>query len=271
MPTKTAKKQVLKSAAVLYGIEVEFTSKSYNAGVGTASSRAVENLALQQAMERSPSGIGVDCSGRDGGGVECRIPPRNFEYYRSHPEAFDFIKIADDHGYVTDKSTAAGIHIHVDRNLFSIKSFMAFIKFLKDERDFLHKISNRRDRKEYTNIDTSTGKTGFSLSKCTEAQLKEQFAKRGSSVGNNCVVLNDHGPNGTVECRFFNATSNPKTLFGYLEFIRALSYFCKSARTKNLENFLAYCVDYKKKYPNLISLLQEYRYLSKDKTPVPIN
>ena len=189
----------------------------------------------------------------DGGGLEVAFMPASFKYIRKDGSPYKkAIAIFNKYKFIGDDSTMAGMHIHFDRSLFTADQFELFIIFLRENKVFLHTLSNRRERSSYTNVDTNVGKTNAGFTVSTAAEWKGHFDRKSAMYGNNCITLNPNGK-GTVECRFFNSTLIEAKFFSNIELIHALVYFIKSKREKSLPEFFKYVLEYHKKYTNLIT------------------
>lgn len=244
MATKTTEK---------YGVELEFTRPNYRLG---GNSNEI-NKAFQTSVEKLNKK--VDAAGRDGGGVEVNNPPFNFDFYRTDNEEFNTFfeyveKCSTAHKFNGD-SDAAGMHVHVDRDVMSFESFKKMLTFLQLEEvlSFLKTFTRRKDRTSFYHVETNSGKTGAKCSTFTEKDYKTANTFK----GNNAIVLNIHGPSGTIEFRFFNGTNLKKDIAQAVQFIRAMIFFIKSNKreVKSFKAFLEYVKDYKKTYPDLIEYM----------------
>lgn len=266
MKSKTEKKKLKPSVSILYGMEFEFQHVHDGTSHEDGDEQQEDEDALEKAIQSANSEL--DASNRDGGGVEAVGEPHSFEWYMANKDWFNFLDVvkANDK-FKGDNSNHAGIHIHVDRSMFSVKSFLVFIEFLKTCQNILHVVSGRGKRKAYTNVCTECGKNRQPFAKRFLESFKDAFQDPDETYGNDCLYLNDHG-NGTIECRFFNATTDKNKAIAYLQFVRAICYFCKSQREKTSEQFLVYIKDYKLRYPELVEYMKKINLLT-DKLLAP--
>lgn len=257
---------------LLIGIELEAESPSRGNGQGQANEDAERAIKLIS----DASGVEVEF-GRDGGGVENAFSPMSFKWIQKNRLYFQqVLQHYKNAGFKGDESVYAGIHIHIDRQVFDKENFIDFIDFLRNNKEFLHDLSNRRNRREYTNVDTTNGKSNYSFSEVNKEQYGKMFetwrtptaasvdndfneptgraiSARGEVeyIGNNCLTLNGNGK-GTIECRFFNSTLDINRFMANISFIHALVFFIKSGREKTLKGFIKYCDDYRFKYLDFV-------------------
>lgn len=251
----------LKEASnVLFGVEMEFASPKYSGGSSRTEAEADD--ALEAAIDDWDTANRVQEYGRDGGGVEVDLKPFTFSEYSVKGKAmFGFLDIVKKHKF-TGENNHSGMHIHVDRNIFSVTSFQRFLKFLLEYKEQLHLLSRRKTRTSYTNILTTTGKDGEGLHWNEKENWESIFEDPNEYTGNNCLVLNCHGKHGTIECRFFNSTLDVNTALANVQFVRGLCYFIKSSRpTKSWTEFCKYLKDYRQSYKELLDLMTTTKVL----------
>lgn len=239
---------------ILFGVEMEFSTPE-------VSSRSTLNAQAQDEVEKCTD-IVEDGSGRDGGGVEINLKPFPFDFFSdlNKPKFEKALNVFKKHKFTADNNKA-GLHVHVDRSIFKAATFIKFLEFCAKNQPFIHFISRRKSRAEFTNVDTTVGKYGRSMNPNTEARIKEIIAiyeNKTSSDGNHAIVLNVHGKHGTIECRFFNGTMEVNELYIAIQFVRSLCYFIKSNQRpeKTLGAFLKYIRDYRSRYPDLVAFLK---------------
>lgn len=251
MATKTTEK---------YGVELEFTRPNLNESNRSRDLNGDFQKSVQKLNKK------VDAGGRDGGGVEVNNPPFNFDFYRTDNDEFNTFfeyveKCTKEHNY-NGNSGSAGMHIHVDRNILSYDSFVKMVNFLQLQEitEFLSKFTRRGSRTSFYDVLTNNGKTGTRTTSITESQYKDLKVL----VGNQAIVLNTHGPHGTIEFRFFNGTNLKKDIAQAVQFIRAMIFFIKSNKreVKSFKAFLEYVKDYKKTYSDLVEYLVQNKILS---------
>ena len=171
---QTRKVVPLKAAAsVLFGVEMEFASPNYSGG--SSNSERETNDKLEKAIRGWDTGKRVMEYGRDGGGIEVDLKPFTFAEYSSKGKSiFSFLDIVKQHNY-TGENNGSGMHVHVNRNIFNVTSFGKFLKFILEYKEQIHKISRRGNRSSYTNIMTTTGKTGKPFDYNKPEQWTEAF------------------------------------------------------------------------------------------------
>lgn len=256
--TTTAKKPKTADDTILIGVECEFTHPGYNRNNAERNDRADLNAVCAGVVD--DLGLELDASGRDGGGVEVITEPYNFKWWKAEGLKLftKMMAVFSSNNYTADNQYA-GIHIHIDRSIFSFEQFMKFVKFLSENRTFMEDISRRGRRTAFVNPATTTGKYGQPFVTANTAVIENAYKAAGSDYGNQCITLNSNG-NGTIECRFFNGTLDPSIAMSCIELVRALCYFIKSKRDKTLHNFIIYLTDYPAKYNNLIAYLKTKGY-----------
>lgn len=256
MPTN--KVVSLKEASnVMFGVEMEFASPNFRGG----SSRTEIDLDddLKASIEKWDKSKVVDKYGYDGGGLEVDLKPFKFSELNTRSSSiFGFLGIVEQKKF-TGENNDSGMHVHVDRNIFNVKHFQKFLKFLLEYKAELHAISRRGKRSSYTNVATREGKNGFVFDWSKVETWENKFKDPNEYEGNNCIVLNTHGKYGTIECRFFNSTTEVNVAIANIQFVRGLCYFIKSKReTKSWSEFLRYLNTYRSNYKELLDLIAKY-------------
>ena len=92
----------------------------------------------------------LEGEGRDGGGVEVKCKPMTFEEIEKGKKQnkFKFLDIFRKNMYVANNDQA-GMHIHVDRDVFTFDQFEQLLEFLRNTQLFMIEFSERKHRKAY--------------------------------------------------------------------------------------------------------------------------
>lgn len=256
-----------EKAPMLLGIELE-------AQVRNQDNRDYEVEEIQNILSPLLEAQDFPCEdfGQDGGGIEIAFSPASFKWLKANKKIFESVLNVLKKKECVENSNIAGIHIHFDRKVFTKDNFYDFVKFLKENKDFTLKFSNRRSRTSYINPETNQGKDQYQFKESNKEEWLEMFNQKDWSsgfekigddsefgddynydehVGNNCITLNSNG-DGTVECRFFNSTLDINRFMANISFIHALVFFIKSDRKKTLEQFIDFCSKYATRYKDFV-------------------
>ena len=204
----------------------------------------------------------IDCSGRDGNGIEFRFSPRTYETFaENYVIVKSFLDDLVEYKFQKFGSTTAGIHIHLDRSEFTVKTLELVSRFLSAVKNsFLMSFTNRKSRF------TECGGEGFTLKSLSETDFQNYEMNSGRSN----IQLNNVGAK-TVEFRIFNSVLDPCRFYSFIEFILAVKDYCSQETEKvimTMQNFSVFVAEHRPEYYSLIRELTSWGFISKVPTPV---
>src|SRR5688500_9514756 len=135
-----------ETSPILLGIEIEASNPqssldSFDYGDEYINAQTQETIA-ESIKKDYPNFYSF---GRDGCGIEIQSQPFSFKWAKENEKVFKTaLKILEDNNFIGD-SPKAGVHVHIDRKVFSRNQFRDFIRFLRDDefKHWLHSFSGR--------------------------------------------------------------------------------------------------------------------------------
>ena len=224
-------------STMLYGIELE---------VECVKNRTLDTLV--NAIISFPQKV-VYCK-RDSSikyGFEIVSHPGSFKWWKENIESIEKILSIRSAGFRSFNTDTCGIHIHMDKFLFSPSDIQKMHDFFRYNPGFILMVSQRVKNK----LDRWAG-----IYHPGDAKVYYKCINKSGSVERH-VAINLNPPK-TVEIRIFRGTLNTKSFYKNIEFCDALYLFIKevSMRECTLENFLKFVIFNKEKYENLFEFLK---------------
>lgn len=212
----------------------------------------------------------------DGGGVECVMKPATLAaHQRLKPEYAKIIDIFASFGF-TDIEGGDGIHLNIDKTMFGQKaglqrrSFEMFLWFLFFNIDFMVEFTDRKRHYQFCADMYHLLGDIFALKdedellkkfKEHKVSLLDTLASSSSNFRLNMSVNRDGRP--CIEFRWFGSTHNIEKFMSNIEFMYAISEFCRGITTENLaklQNFCNFVRTNHAKFPHLLADLQQNSY-----------
>lgn len=227
----------LPGTTMLYGIELEVECRK-NSNLETLVKTILE---FPQRIFYCKKDSSIDF------GFEIVSHPGSFKWWKENIRTVEKVLSIRNNGFRSFDTTTCGIHIHMDKDLFTPSDLQKVHDFFRYNPGFILMVSQRHKNKleRWAGIyHPGDAKVYY---KCIN--------KRGNSERHVAINLN---PERTVEIRIFRGTLNTRSFYKNIEFCDALYLFIKevSMRECTLENFLKFVIFNKEKYNNLFEFLK---------------
>jgi len=174
-------------------------------------------------------------------GFEVATHPFTWEWAKEHRDWWAPLFAMRNVGTSYANSTC-GMHVHMSRKAFSKMHLLKFSNMLFDNPGFVLRISRRHaDRLEkYA---------------CVQAPTDLFNLVKGGVSGSHHAI--NFSFKGTIECRIFQGTLNPRGYWANLEFLVALYNYTKEASFQDVTpaNFTGWAKERAKEYPLLLDVL----------------
>jgi hypothetical protein len=189
-------------------------------------------------------------------GFEIATQPASLQYHLTRQKWEDILKCLKTAGFEEDIDTA-GIHVHVDKTLFSKNDLQKISYFIHSQKKRCEIIAKRKE-----NCYGRYKKVSF---KDKETLVDENYSS------SEAINFTDSYKRNTFEIRIFRSTFTVALLYSIIEFIDALCHFIKKTTKETIKNrnicwdkFCKYIVHKmkKKKYFYLTSYLFSLGLLS---------
>lgn len=247
-----------KTPEYFLGIELEGTDPNY---LGGGPERNVTMVSFRrQILSESDPVVYKTCF--DGGGIEVALLPvtpkwltveSNVKRITSIVRIFDKLKL------ITDRSTSAGMHVHISKTAYDTETFLKLLDFLAASHDKISKFTGRTRNHHYSRSRALSNAEKNQIAdhvKSFTNTKKGVFAKTNrETVGDNFLAINRKGYP-TIEFRCFQATSDVKKFFANVEFVIACREFVYSKLFEaNWNAFYNFVEKNKKDFKNLYAVL----------------
>lgn len=177
-------------------------------------------------------------------GFEIVSHPCSFEYLKNQKDVFkSMFATLRENSFLSYDTDTCGMHVHISKSVFTTWHLYRFLKFFKENRRFITRISQRKieNLNRWANIDDES----FSESEIyNKAKEKNTNCSRYQAIN-----LNNSK---TVEIRIFRGTLNIDSFYKNLEFVQALFEYTQKTSTEKIciEDFKLY-VSANKDFKNL--------------------
>ncbi len=220
----------------------------------------------------------------DGGGIEVQCSPVTLRWMHQEKEMFkETLKWFKDRSYLGETSVNAGMHVHIDRTAYTVKSFIKMVEFFVTEKEFIKDISGRCANHSWGYQSKLVAPEDLmKLGNQAKPRFLNEAEKAGiegllgNSVGRstsfNAFVVGRKGYP-TIEYRMFGSTLDETKFFANVEFIHALAKYCNLLEPEDIVSFNDFfdlvTMNSDELYPNLFKWLVEYN-TKKETEPIPV-
>ena len=189
-------------------------------------------------------------------GAEVVSHPASFKWINDNfQETWERVLDVRAKGMRSFKTETCGIHIHMSKKAFSKFHLYKFLRFFRENVDFITKVSQRAEENlnQWSSLDSNEN---------ILAQAKQ------GNTGERYVAVNLR-PNKTVEIRIFRGNLLETAFHKNLEFCKALFDFTAKSSCSSLTavHFYKFVSKNKKQFPNLLVFLLKLEITKMKRTP----
>jgi hypothetical protein len=171
-------------------------------------------------------------------GIEIISHPFTLDYLKRNPENFNGLLNLRKEGCTSYNNNTCGMHVHINRDFFSIIDEYKIFHFFQKEKDFIFNLS-QRDRYDFD-------KWSYSDTKYKPSQLIK------NKLGQRHVALNTNSK-GTLEIRIFKGTLYPPSFMKNIEFADSMRFVRDVSIQKiSKETYIEYLLNNQHNYSNLL-------------------
>lgn len=215
-----------EKSELFYGIELEVERSKIG----------IPQVQLAKKIQNESWYFKTDGSLSDG--FEIVTEPMTYGYIQKNKDSiFNLLGTLKEHKYLSYKRLSCGMHVHMSKNCFGTWQLYRFMKFFVENKNFIFKISQRKEGylERWASIETEDSKT-----------LMKKAVKKESIDGRRYVAINLLNDK-TIEIRIFRGTLNPQSFFKNIEFCDSMFYFTRDNKSIELNRYIDFIMhsDYK--------------------------
>jgi len=221
-------KTSLEKTKLYYGIELEIERNKSK----IAQSKLAEKIQNSNWYFKTDGSLN--------NGFEIVTEPMTYNFIEKNKNEFlDLLETIKKNKYLSYNKRTCGMHIHMSKNCFGTWQLYRFMKFFAENKEFVTKISQRKedDLNRWASVESSDSKT-----------LLKKAVKKEPLDSRRYVAINLMNSN-TIELRLFRGTLNPNSFFKNIEFSDSMFYFTRDNKNIELNRYIDYIM--KSKYKNL--------------------
>jgi len=180
-------------------------------------------------------------------GIEIVHEPHSYEWMIENASKLEELLKIREWGARSYNTTTCGMHVHIDKSLFTNTHLYRFMKFVYENKAYIKTISQRNQK----NLNAWASLDGQS-----DNDLKQTAEEKRNIKTTRYVAVNINDV--TVEMRIFRGNLSPASFFKNLEFCYALFHYSENIEQENVSttSFNEYVWENKQKYPHLYNFIE---------------